>query len=119
MKHHLTINFFKNTIEASTYFVKKAGVYGSYEYHTLMNVQREHPAFALKILPPKQKTAPIITYDFMRNYIVLHSENEENLNDFDKLVLCNANYFQVKKWFVEQYPIFKTCKSKEEWLLVA
>ena len=119
MKNSIKINFFNGTIEATTSFVKKASVYASLEYRMLMDAQREHPAFALKIIPPKKRTAPVITYEFMREYIITHGDCEENLQELDRLIFMQVPYFTIKKWFMEQYPVFKECKSKEEWLLVA
>jgi hypothetical protein len=119
MKHSIKINFFNGTIEATTSFVKKASVFYSSEYNMLMDAQRQHPTFYLKIIPSKKKTAPVITYEFMREYIITHGACEENLQELDRLIIMQVPYFTIKKWFMEQYPVFKDCKSKEEWLLVA
>lgn len=119
MKRHLTINFINETIEVSTFFVKKARVYRSYAYDMLTEVQRQHPHFALNILPPKKKTHPVITYDFMRQYIIAHDASGEMLRELEQVIERCRNILIVKKWFVMHYPVFKACKSKEEWLLVA
>jgi hypothetical protein len=119
MRNYLKINFFNGTIEAATSFVRKACVYASSEYHMLIDAQRQHPTFCLKIIPPKKKTPPVITYEFMREYIITHGDCEENLQELDRLIIMQAPYFTIKRWFMEQYPVFKDCKSKEEWLLVA
>jgi hypothetical protein len=119
MKRHLTINFINNTIEVSTSFIKKARVYRSYAYDMLTEVQRQHPHFALQILPPKKKTPPVITYNFMRQYIIAHDESGEMLCELENVIERCRNILVVKKWFVMQYPAFEACKSKEEWLLVA
>ena len=119
MKHPIKINFTNYTIEATESFVKKASVYDSWAYHTLMNIQKELPAFALKVIPPKKKTTPVITFDFMRKYIITHDDSGEILRNFELVVMRCRNILIVKKWFIMQYPVFKDCKSKEEWLLVA
>ena len=119
MRNYLKINFFNSTIEATTSFVKKACVYASSEYYMLMDAQKQHPTFRLNIIPSKKRTAPVITYEFMREYIITHGACEENLQELDRLIFMQVPYFTIKKWFMEQYPVFKDCKSKEEWLLVA
>ena len=115
MKHPIKINFTSYTIEATESFVKKASIYDSWAYHTLMNVQRELPAFALKVIPPKKKTTPVITFDFMRKYIIAHDDSGEILHEFEAVIAICRNILQVKQWFMKQYPTFKNCKSKENY----
>ena len=119
MKHPIKVNFTNNSIEVSASFLKKASVYDSWAYHTLINAQKQLPAFMLKVIPPKQKTTPIITFDFMRKYIIAHDDSGEILYEFEAVIAICRNILQVKQWFMKQYPTFKNCKSKEEWLLVA
>ena len=119
MKNNLKVNFSSKTIEVSPSFVKKAGIYGSTEYLMLIDVKTAYPEY--KIEPQKSKKSAIkgIDYDFMRNYIITHDETAKMLTAFEKLVKGNLSYPEVKAWFVEQYPVFKDCKTRAEWILAA
>jgi hypothetical protein len=55
----------------------------------------------------------------MRKYISTHDEHAELLTAFEKLVKGNLSYPEVKAWFIEQYPVFKDCKTKADWILAA
>ena len=119
MKNNFKVNFITNTIEVSPSFAKKASIYGSNEYLMLTNAQQAHPTYTLQTQKPKKTAIKGIDYDFMRKYIASHDENAELLTNFEKLVKGNLSYPEVKAWFIEQYPVFKDCKTKADWILAA
>lgn len=119
MTKNFKVNFLSNSIEVSTSFAKKASIYGSTEYLMLTEAQKAHPEYKLTILKPKKTVIKGIDYDFMRKYISTHDEHAELLTAFEKLVKGNLSYPEVKAWFIEQYPVFKDCKTKADWILAA
>ncbi len=119
MTKNFKVNFLSNSIEVTTSFAKKASIYGSTEYLMLTEAQKAHPTYTLEIQKPKKTAIKGIDYEFMRNYIITHDENTEMLTAFEKLVKGNLSYPEVKAWFVEQYPVFKDCKTRAEWILAA
>ena len=50
----LTLNYKSNTIEMTSIFAKKAGIYGSKEYEMLLDVRKSFPNFRVNILKPKK-----------------------------------------------------------------
>ena len=119
MTKNFKVNFIARTIEVSTSFAKKASIYGSAEYLMLTNAQKAHPEYTLDIQNPKRTGIKGIDYDFMRNYIITHDETTEVLPAFEKLLDGKLPYPEVKAWFIEQYPVFKDCKTKADWILAA
>ena len=119
MTKNFKVNFLSNSIEVTTSFAKKASIYGSTEYLMLTEAQKAHPEYKLTILKPKKTVIKGIDYDFMRKYISTHDEHAELLTAFEKLVKSNLSYPEVKAWFIEQYPVFKDCKTKADWILAA
>ena len=119
MTKNFKVNFLSNSIEVTTSFAKKASIYGSTEYLMLTEAQKAHPTYTLEIQKPKKTAIKGIDYDFMRKYISTHDEHAELLTAFEKLVKGNLSYPEVKAWFIEQYPVFKDCKTKADWILAA
>ena len=119
MKNNFKVNFITNAIEVSTSFAKKASIYGSAEYLMLTNAQKAHPEYTLDIQKPKRTGIKGIDHDFMRNYIVTHDETARVLAEFEKLVDAKLPYPELKAWFIKQYPIFKDCKTRADWILAA
>ena len=119
MKNNFKVNFITNAIEVSTSFAKKASIYGSAEYLMLTNAQKAHPEYTLDIQKPKRTGIKGIDYDFMRNYIITHDETAKMLTAFEKLIENKLSYPEIKAWFIEQYPVFKDCKTKADWILAA
>ena len=119
MTKNFKVNFLSNSIEVTTSFAKKASIYGSTEYLMLTEAQKAHPTYTLEIQKPKKTAIKGIDYDFMRKYISTHDEHAELLTAFEKLVKGNLSYPEIKAWFIEQYPVFKDCKTKADWILAA
>lgn len=119
MKNNLKVNFSTKTIEVSPSFVKKAGIYGSTEYLMLIDVKMAYPEYKIEAQKPKKSAIKGIDYDFMRNYIMAHDDAEKRMDFFEKLQLNGLTYSEIKAWFIEQYPIFKDCKTRADWILAA
>jgi hypothetical protein len=89
----------------------------SREYAELMEVMGNHPNYTLDQRAikknPKKETYAGLTYEYMRDYIILHSTPEEEaaaVAEFDELILVSKchrkaqRYPTIKKWFLEKYP---------------
>jgi hypothetical protein len=48
-----------------------------------------------------------------------HDDAEKRMDFFEKLQLNGLTYCEIKAWFIEQYPIFKDCKTRADWILAA
>lgn len=125
----LTLNYKNNTIEMTSIFAKKAGIYGSKEYEMLLDARRSFPSFRVNILKPKKgQTSRLknVTLENMFDYIsksdnekkedILNAFNEMvNKNEDGKLVLENGlTYGEIGQWFLLQYPDFNKPKDFKE-----
>ena len=120
MTSAIRINHFDKEILISKSFEKAAHNPNSREYKELMEVMNTHPTYklaqrAIKKNPQKQKY-PNLTYEYMRDYIILTSTPEDELAavaEFDDLILksrCQSQsnrYPVIKRWFLNKYPEIK------------
>jgi hypothetical protein len=120
MTSAIRINHFDKEILISKSFEKAAHNPNSREYKELMEVMNTHPTYklaqrAIKKNPQKQKY-PNLTYEYMRDYIILTSTPEEELAavaEFDNMILksrCQSQsnrYPVIKRWFLNKYPEIK------------
>ena len=120
MTSAIRINHFDKKILISKSFEKAAHNPNSREYKELMEVMNTHPTYklaqrAIKKNPQKQKY-PNLTYEYMRDYIILTSTPEEELAavaEFDNMILksrCQSQsnrYPVIKRWFLNKYPEIK------------
>lgn len=118
----ISINYVTKSIEVSESFSNKARVYNSNAYNELLEVQKTHPNYSIKIVKSSSKNKSTIikgiNVEFMRNYIEKH--NEDNyLEKFDYLINNGLNFLALRAEFVEHYPAFKNCKTKADWILAA
>lgn len=117
MTSAIRINHFEKKILISKTFEKAAMNPTSQEYKDLRKVQRNHPDYELaqRVIKknPKKETYAGLTYEYMRDYIILHSTPEEELAavaEFDELIFvskCHSKgqrYPIIKKWFLAKYP---------------
>ena len=116
MTSAIRINHFEKKILISKTFQKAAMNPTSREYAELMEVMSNHPNYTLDQRAikknPKKETYAGLTYEFMRDYIILHSSPENELAavaEFDELILvskCHSKsqrYPVIKKWFLTKY----------------
>lgn len=117
MKNALTINFEKGQIVMTKLFAKKCTDTRSEEYAHLQSVRKDYPAFAVITREikknPNKRVYKGLTYDYMRNYIILHTtpeEESEAIAEFEEMLLISKcqqkslRYPTIKKWFLEKYP---------------
>ena len=117
MTSAIRINHFEKKILISKSFQKAAMNPTSREYAELMEVMGNHPNYILDQRAikknPKKETYAGLTYEYMRDYIILHSTPEEEaaaVAEFDELILvskCHSQslrYPTIKKWFLTKYP---------------
>ena len=117
MKNALMINFEKNQIVMTRQFAKKCTDTRSPEYAHLQSVRRDYPEYEVITRQIKKNSSKKVykglTYEYMRDYIILHTAPEDELEavaEFDELILiskCQAKgkrYPTIKKWFLAKYP---------------
>jgi len=117
MTSAIRIDHLNKAILISKSFAKAAMNPTSTEYKDLAEVMANHPDYAVNQRVIKQNTNKEtyagLTYDYMRDYIILHSTPEEELAEiaeFDEMILiskCHAQarrYPTIKKWFLAKYP---------------
>ena len=113
----IRINHFEKKILISKTFQKAAMNPTSREYAELMEAMSNHPSYTIdqRVIKknPKKETYAGLTYEYMRDYIILHSTPEDELAavaEFDELILvskCHSKsqrYPVIKKWFLTKYP---------------
>ena len=116
-KSKLTVKYAKGVIEMNTTFAKMMANPLSEEYALLQRTRLDFPTFAVRTRQiktnPKKDTYKGLTYEYMRDYIILHTapENEtEAIAEFDEMILiskCHGKtlrYPTIKKWFLAKYP---------------
>ena len=116
----IKVFYSKGIIEITKAFEKKAGNVGSSEYNELTKVMKEFPTFKLKITESKGSNGfKGMDYDFMRKYISLHENSEQNMADLETLIEKKLAYGEIKQWFVSMYPVFENCTTRAQWILAA
>ena len=119
---NICIDYAKKTIEITASFEKKARAFGSDEYKELREARKEFPNFKLVVKANKSgnKTFKGFNYDFMREYISTHDDEAKSISaEFEKRMRMHLSYIDVKQWFVAQFPVFKNCKTRADWILAA
>ena len=113
----IRLNHFDKEILISKSFQKAAMNPTSKEYAELMEVMNNHPSYKLAQRVIKKNTQKEtyagLTYEYMRDYIILNSTPEEEtaaVAEFDEMIhisKCHSKaqrYPTIKKWFLEKYP---------------
>ena len=117
-KSRLTVKYAEGIIEMNTTFAKMMQNPLSDEYTMLQSVRRDNPGFAVRKRQiktnPSKDTYKGLTYEYMRNYIILHTvsgkERIAKLAELEELILishCHGQskrYPTIKKWFLNEYP---------------
>ena len=116
-KSKLTVKYTESVIEMNTTFAKMMENPLSEEYALLQRTRQDFPTFAIRRRQiksnPHKDTYKGLTYEYMRDYIILHTvpENKtEAVAEFDEMVLiskCHGKalrYPTIKKWFLAKYP---------------
>lgn len=113
----IRINHFDKEILISKSFQKATMNPYSNEYRELAEVMAVHPNYKIvqRIIKtnPRKETYEGLTYEYMRDYIILSATPEEELAavaEFDEMILiskCHARalrYPTIKRWFLAKYP---------------
>ena len=116
-KSTLKVKYAEGIIEMNTTFAKMMQNPLSDEYALLQRTRLDFPTFAIRRRQiksnPHKDTYKGLTYEYMRDYIILHTapENEaESVAEFDEMILiskCHGKalrYPTIKKWFLAKYP---------------
>ena len=127
-KAKAVIDRVNHSITVSKAFNEKASIYGTKEYDELTEIQTKHPNFRIIVKSPSRKNVPLgkITRAQIEKYIKSHDDDsksiwneylklsgktdddaDENENEDEIRVKVSVSFFEVKKWFVKQYPCFK------------
>ena len=117
MTSAIRIDHLNKEILISKSFAKAAMNHYGDEYKELAEVMTTHHDYIVKQRAIKQNTHKEtyagLTYDYMRDYIILHSTPEEEpaeIAEFNEMLLiskCHAKalrYPTIKKWFLAKYP---------------
>ena len=126
-KSRLSIKYAESVIEMNTTFAKEMRNPLSEEYALLQRTRLDFPTFAIRTRQiksnPHKDTYKGLTYDYMRDYIILHTTPEkeaEAVAEFDEMVLiskCHGKtlrYPTIKKWFLKKFPEIKQYKEKHD-----
>ena len=116
-KSKLMVKYAEGVIEMNTTFAKMMQNPLSEEYTLLQRTRQDFPTFAVRTRKiksnPHKDTYKGLTYEYMRDYIILHTTPEkeaEAVAEFDEMVLiskCHGKtlrYPTIKKWFLKKYP---------------
>ena len=117
MKNAIKVDFYNNTIIITREFAKLASDVRSQEYSMLQKARSNNPEYSVKVRTikknPNKETYAGLTYEYMKDYIILHTSKEEEeaaMAEFNELVLiskCHSKalrYPTIKKWFLSKYP---------------
>ncbi len=117
---NININYKNSTIEIFKTFEKQAQIFGSDAYIELSNARKEFPHYRLVIKSNKSNsTFKGMDFKFMLEYISKHDNATQRQEEFEKLRKSDLSYGEIKQWFVSVYPVFKECKTRAQWILVA
>ena len=119
----MNANLMTKKIEMSKKEAKAAGKIGTPEFEELKNYMAMYPGFEVQIKAPAKRKVEFrgLTYEYMRDYIILHTAPEDELEavaEFDELILiskCQAKgkrYPTIKKWFLAKFPEIKQYKEQ-------
>ena len=120
---NVRIDFQRETIIITKAFAKSAGIYGTDEYKSLKEMKSDFPEFKIEVRTAPKKTSSTnkITLVTMENYIKKHDPDGKFIAEFKKFKneesgdnLHKTSFFEIKKWFLEQYPELKSSKDNEK-----
>ena len=126
------INEKKHTIELSKKEAKAAAKFGTTEYKNLQEARRDYPTFSVKTVSQKpatkKNTFKGLTYEYMESYISKHDDENSSImeaymtlrgisDDAEEAFAESCSYFEIKTWFLNQYPAIAEFHKKREALL--
>ena len=109
MKTGYNYDAINNTVTISASFAKKASQVGSAEYDIMLKLRKDYPN--LKVVKEEKTGKAQITYKTMEEFIALHRNSAELLNEFAGAKTLSKFHSMpftfVKKWFENKFPYFK------------
>lgn len=117
MTNTLKINHANRTIVMDRTFAKNAVDTRSEEYAHLQTVRRDYPNYQVVQRHIRtnndKKTYKGLTYDYMEDYILTHSDEKTRIANFNEytemriIAECHGKAFRypvIKSWFLAKYP---------------
>jgi hypothetical protein len=117
MTSAIRLDHLNKKIMISKSFAKAAMNPNSTAYQDLADVMAAHPNYKVnqRVIKtnPRKETYEGLTYEYMRDYIILSATPEEELAavaEFDEMILiskCHARalrYPTIKRWFLAKFP---------------
>ena len=130
----ITISYTTNTIDITKKFAEAAGKFGSKEYKELQQARRDNPGFTINVVADKKK-APKNNYagldfKYIESYIKDHDDEEKNImanylelrglsEEAKAIGAASLSIFEIKKWFLNQFPEIKAFYEKREKILTS
>ena len=106
---NLAVEFETRTITVSAKFLKQSRVYGSDEFHTMLNLTKELPGFEIRVRRvSKFAHRPFMpTYDMMIARIRMAEDPSKALEEFEAVReyarVSRKGYMMVRSWFIDKY----------------
>lgn len=106
---NLAVEFETRTITVSAKFLKQSRVYGSDEFHTMLNLTKELPGFEIRVRRvSKFSHRPFMpTYDMMIARIRMAEDPSKALEEFEAVReyarVSRKGYMMVRSWFIDKY----------------
>ena len=125
----ITISYTNNTIDITKKFAEAAGKIGSKEYRELQEVRRDNPGFTINVVADKKKAPKNnfagLTLNYMKSYIEKHDDEEKSImseylelrgesEEAKEIGAASASIFEIRKWFLNQYPEVKGFYEKRD-----
>ena len=106
---NVAVDFESRFITVSAKFLQQSRVYGSAEFHTMLNLTKELPGFEIRVRrAPRLARKPYMpTYDEMIARIRMAADPEKVMEEFDAMReyarSSRKGYMMVRSWFIEKY----------------
>ena len=132
MKNTLKIDHVERIITMDRTFAKNAENTMSAEYSHLQSVRRDYPTYTVVRRQikknPNKECYKGLTYEYMEAYITKHDDENSSImeaymtlrgisDDADEAFAESCSYFEIKAWFLNQYPAIAEFHKKREALL--
>ncbi len=131
MTNTLKINHANHTIVMDRTFAKNAVDTRSEEYAHLQSVRRDYPNYQVVQRHIRtnndKKTYKGLTYDYMEDYILTHSDEKTRISNFNEynemriIAECHGKAFRypvIKSWFLDKYPEIASFGMEETIVIV-
>ncbi len=116
----MTINEKKMTIELTAAEMKEARKFGTQMYNALQAARRDYPSFRTAEIKSKRSKAAFakLTLNEISDYVEKNGSDKQK-SDFAFLTgkntdeyIKSASFFEVKSWFLSQFPELKKARAE-------